>query len=279
MFTKRSLRSEKLIKKKRRKLFIKVVFYVLVFIILIISFSFISKIDSLEIKEVSITGNENIRSEVLADIFTETTEGNYVFLFSKKNIFIFPKSKFKNRILNEFLDIKDLSIKRIWLEGVLIEIEERKEHSLFCLTEKHEENIIFSNECFFLDEEGFIFSKAPQFLEKKYFRYFKQKDSLFLGEVFMDYKKFSNINNFIEKLSSTGLKPNMFFADELGDFEIYFTGGEKIIFKGDDNYNNVFENLFTLLSENDFDLIKDNGSLNFEYIDLRFGNRIFYSLK
>jgi len=141
--------------------------------------------------------------------------------------------------------------------------------------------------CYFLDEDGYIYTEAPTFSGSVFFRNYGNIEGIKqIGVNFLDSKKFKEISFFIKSIKDVNLNPVSFFAGDNGDYEIYlgnnlknynFYGG-KIIFNRDDDMGEVFDNLITILNEKI--LIKELGNnTQLDYIDLRFGKKIFYKLK
>ena len=72
------------------------------------------------------------------------------------------------------------------------------------------------------------------------------------------------------------LKPVWLLTKNDGDMELVLEGGSRILFSRSEDLRKALENLQALLSENVLGVPKEQLSLSLDYIDLRFGNKIFY---
>ena len=220
--------------------------------------------------------------------------GYYFWIFPKSNVLLYPKNDIKNRLNNKFKRLDNISF-NIKNEKILeILLQERKAIYTWCgenpalysavvLDDKELEN-----QCYFIDENGYLFDRAPYFSGEVYFKFFgklnndKNKDNTnFIGSYFLP-DIFYRMISFRDDVSSFGIKSSSFFLKEDGDIELYLSSSKtsnnlpKIIFKKDDDLLKVAENLQAAITteplKSDFE--KKYSSLL--YIDLRFNNKIYY---
>ena len=90
---------------------------------------------------------------------------------------------------------------------------------------------------------------------------------LFTPESYGEYK------NFIEQLKASGITPTEIAFIEDPDVELYLKDETKILFSKDIPLSRVLDNLLSVLNS---DAFEENSTLNLEYIDLRFGNKVYY---
>ena len=176
-----------------------------------------------------------------------------VFLFLKpQNILFFNEKKIKKEIMSQFLEIKDVLLKKKFSDKIEVKVEERKEFLEFCF-----------KSCFVSDDEGFLFSQKPQTQIPKVF---VDKD-LFLGSVIFSKREILNIFQIIEHLK----KREISFEEikiENGNLIFKNSHGFSLIFDPQKDFQWQIKKLFTFLdkTENKEDLEK------IKIIDLRFGN-------
>jgi hypothetical protein len=132
--------------------------------------------------------------------------------------------------------------------------------------------------CNFMDESGYIFDTAPYFSGDVYFRFFgKVVDSYFSPELF------GKLISLKEHLPSMGLKPISVYVKPDGDIEIYLSPSKnnnpKILLKNTFEVEKLVENLGSALTTEPLSKdIKDRyGSLL--YLDLRFGNKVYFKFE
>ena len=258
-------RSTRLIKRKRKLLRLKLIYSFLIVIFGILFLASVSQLYFLNIKKVAFFGNEIVSNEKLLGIVKEKTMGKYYWLFSKKNIFIYPKEEIRIQILNEFPRVKNVDF-NLGLEELNILIEERQPFALWCDVENK------SEECFLIDDESYIFATSS--FENNYFKYYKKLDvNNLLKERVFEVEKFEDIKSFIGFVEGLNLNPYKLIVSESQN-EIYFGDGSRIIFDNNQDIKEVINNLQSVLNMEEFEDIKNFKKL--EYIDLRFGNKVFY---
>lgn len=284
LFRKKSKFSSSKVKETRRKkLLTRVLLAVLLLLILFILSIFISRIESINISNIVVKNEGSVvtKKDILK-IANDNIFGKYINTYPKTNIFIYRKNKIESDIYNKFKRIKNVEIERVGFNRIDITIKERTPAGLWC-----DKKTTVEEECYFLDEDGYVYADAPMFSGNVFFRNYgniieKEK----IGTNFLNSKKFKEISFFVKSIKDIDLNPISFFADENGDYEIYlgdnskdysFYGG-KIIFNNDDNLGEIFDNLKTILKEKVL-TIGSSGDVQLDYIDLRFGKKVFYRLK
>jgi len=272
--------SVKLAQKKKRKNQLKVILTIIVLTSFIFGLSFLSKVDFLSIKDIKIVGNKVVSEKGLKEIIENNLLENYFYLFSKKNILIYPKEKIKKDIQSHYPQIKNVNL-NVSLQGILnLNLEERVPYALWCKNAS-------STECFFVDDEGYLFEKTLDINNNDFFRYEINPEKLISGFYFLLWEKesplrqkvlenieFKKVDSLVRFIKGIGLNPFKFV--EKGDkCEIYFgKQSSKIIFNKRQNIKEVINNLQSVLNMEEFSNIENLKKL--EYIDLRFGNKVFY---
>lgn len=270
-------------KEKRRILIIKASVLFFVILVVFVLSIFVSKVDKINISKITIKNEESSISEnEIKNIVEKNIDGNFFGLYPKTNVFLYQKNKIETDIYQKFNKIKNVDIENVGFDGIKITIEERSPYSLWCGSEIKDEE-----ECYFLDETGYIYSKAPTFSGNVFFKnYGNIKNENPIGATFLGSEKFKEISFFIKSMKDIDLNPFSFFAKENDDYEVYledssqkynFSGG-KIIFNKSDNLGEIFDNLKTILKENALTKEFDH-AVQLDYIDLRFGSKVFYKFK
>ena len=138
-----------------------------------------------------------------------------------------------------------------------------------------------------MDDTGYVFDEAPYFSGEVYFKFYG------LGSIHADNpagfyfseQNFKQLTAFKDVLISMGLKPVIINILKNGDIELFLArgnsskSGPKIIFKSDADLLNVAENLQAALATEPLMSGFKNKYSSLLYIDLRFGNKVFYKLK
>jgi hypothetical protein len=260
-------------KKKRFKIFL--ISIVSIVILLLASLIYVSRIPKLLINTIEVRGNSVTTTDEIKKIVGEDISGKYMWLIPHSNAFLLPRSRIEGDLLVQIPRLKSVGM-RVSSPGVLsIEVGERSPYALYCENAK----ILYSPDgCYFLDEEGYIFSKAPSFFGDVYFVYSNEAPIVEpLGKNFLPPEEFRGIKMLREKLLEFGVNPRMFEA--AGDeYRLVLPQGGKIIWPLEDTPEIVLSNLEAFLIDPS---VKKNENFLDQvlYIDMRFNNKIFYKLR
>lgn len=251
-------------KLRRKRFFLRILFFFTLILILTAGAIWSLYIPKLRIQKISVEGAEILSVERITSNISEFLKGRYLWLIPKDNIFIASKKEINRNLLNNFPRIKEILLNKNFPNNLSIKIKERRSEALLCKKE--------SDECVYTDEDGFVFEKAPYFSGEIFLKFFDERDvkssvfdKLLLVEQFkglIDFKNYISRENI--KISSINLKKD-------GIYELQTSEGLVILLNERNDFRLAFENLKTALDSS----IKENQK-NLEYIDLRFGNKVFY---
>lgn len=253
------------LKKKKQRIFLNKILLILAsFFVIIVGLSFLSRIAKLNISGVEITGNKVVDGEMIKEVADTDLAGYYFWFFPKTNIFFYPKNKIKDNLTDKFKRLKSISFKVTEARMLEISLTEREAKYLWCEREE---------KCYFMDESGFIFDEAPYFSGEVYFKFYGPIDGNF-GKLILFKKTLENMR----------LKPVALSRLDDGDTKMFLSGrtlptGPEIIFKADSDLEIVAENLETALTTEPLQSNFKNKYSLLLYIDLRYGNKVYYKFK
>jgi len=270
------------LRKHRRRVFLYKIF-IFLFLISIICYClvYISRDSNLNISEIKISGNKVIETSLIKEVVEKELAGNYLYFFPKTNFIIYPQNKIKTELENKFKRIKDIFVNDKNIQTLEISLTERTASYTWC-GDTAENTVSADQKCYFMDEDGFIFDEAPYFSGEVYFKFFGPAD---IGTYFSE-KNFKQIVYFKNTLVTMDLKPvSLRIIKDEGDVKILLSSKNKmqagpyITFKIDSDYQNIIENLETALDTEPLLSNFKNKYSSLEYIDLRFGNKVYYKFK
>ena len=225
------------------------------------------------IQEISVVGIEAIPQEVIEDLVRNELTSSYAVIFPKRNVFIYPKQNLLALLAETEPRIESVTARAPLgeLTHLTINIKERNSNLLWCLPD---------NECLSLDEDGVIYAPYTSTTTNNFFVVKKegaQKMPLGSRVVFPD--ELSPI--FIIK---DALEKDSQFIEALilkeGDYSLVTKDNTKILFNKEDDLDIVADNLYTLFRS---EVVRAHGTSSvsewlsgIEYIDARFGKKIFY---
>ncbi len=279
MITSNSLSREEYLRKKRNRRFIKLGFVLFLLLGLFALVVYGSHRKEVRITRAYLFGGVLLTEEEVEKKTLSFLSGSYFWLFPKNNTFLFPKSKLQDYLRENFKRIDTINIKKKGLTAISIEIKERKPYAVWCkgIAEKTEEEI---EECFFMDQNSTIFAPAPNFSGDAYFKYYGvvSGENPIGKEYIASTTKFIDISDFVANVKSLSLKPLYIIDKGSNDFSMVLNGGGQIYFDTKESLYKTAQNLSALLKTEAL-MNLDKNNLPVEYIDLRFGNKLFYKLR
>ncbi|MEK7060027.1 MAG: hypothetical protein AAB970_00185 [Patescibacteria group bacterium] len=266
------------LKKKKRKIFIKkILFLICFFILILVGLSFLSKWEYININNIQITGNKVIETKMIESVVKEKIAGNHLWFFPKTNFLLYPRGEIKKELADKFKRLKDISLNIQNFKTLNISLTERTALYTYCGLAPAE--LDASNQkCYFVDNSGYIFDEAPYFSGEVYLKFYGKTDSYFFQP------NFNKLISFKETLQKIGVKPVVFFVEDNGDMKVFLSSttsqlGPFINLKADTDFNQVIENLQSVLTTEPLKTEFKTKYSSLLYIDLRFGNKVYYKLK
>lgn len=284
-----SPRFQKIKKEKHRVLRKKILFWIFLIILVLIGLTFLSRWSKININTIEISGNKILEKEAIESTVREEISGNYLWFLPKTNFLIYPQRGIEAELKNKFKRIESVFVNDKNVNTLEIILTERTALYTWCGETLPEINTqgVNENKCYFVDKEGFIFDEAPYFSGEVYLKFYgavSMNEDNPSGSYFLK-PYFTNLISLKDSFEKIGVKPVIFYADESGDIKAYLSSqiksqlGPAIIFKADSDYTKIVGNLQSILSTEPLqtDLKTKYNSLN--YIDLRFGNKVYYKFK
>jgi cell division septal protein FtsQ len=275
MFKKSPLKSKKLVRRKRRMRIFKVSLVIILLLAVITGLSFLSKMRALAITTISVQGNSAVDTDDLKTIAQGYLGGNYLMLFSRTNAFLYPKQKILDEVASKFKRIETVKINVSGMHTLVMTITERKPLYVWCNGTPTDTS---QKKCFFLDATGYIFSEAPVFSGNAFFAFYGQLSSEEpIGSHYLETGLFNGIDKLIVWLGDQGIQSHALLAKGEGVYELYLNKAGKIIFKDmkkSGDFSQLQSTVQTIMQNTD--ILSKNSSTTIDYVDLRFGNKVYY---
>ena len=245
--------------------------------------TYLSRLDNLNITEIQVSGNKVVETRMLQEAVEQVISGKYLWLFPKTNILYYPQGAIGDELREKFKRIKEINMSVQSDKTLEMVLEEREGKYLWCGAAPEAEK----EKCYFSDEDGYIFDEAPYFSGEVYFKLYGLGNLSAenpLGGYYLE-PGFIQLMTLKDTLIDFGMKPVALYHNPNGDLEFFLTKGKsasvrpKIILKADADFQNVAENLKAALDTEPLLSKFKNKYSSLEYIDLRFGNKVYYKFR
>ncbi|MCX6703079.1 MAG: hypothetical protein NTV02_00080 [Candidatus Zambryskibacteria bacterium] len=273
----RDIRSREFTKQKRKTLLVRLGVGLLLLLLLAGGVIWLSLLDRLQIKEIQIFGATVLPASSLEVEIQKELQGKYMWLFPKTNVFLYPQKKITQVVREKFPRTKTIETSVLNNKILKVVVTEREPFALWCNAVPTETEI---SQCYFLDEDGFVFDHAPQFSGNAYFKYYGLLPfEAPIGSYYLSSTtKFYELSDFVEDTKGMNITPLYINAKSQDNFELFVFGGGKIMFDTQADLMKVAERLSALLKTQNL-VPRSGGELLVDYIDLRFGNKMFFKPK
>lgn len=272
MYTKSRHRgaSDRIARRRRAKQSATLFLKSAVLLFILVGAGFLLRADFLKVREFKIEGALSTPVTDLQNTAAALASGTRLGLLPKSNILIFDGENLTRTILEKFTRLEKVEVdKNIFSRKVAVKVVERGAAYLWC-----SEN----EECFFMSRDGLIFEKVSpeKSAEAAGKIIFKGKlAGAPLLEHFETRERMKNYTNLFEVLSKNQI--NITAVNfELADKAVAATNLGSIIFNPEEKDLSEAALNIVLLIE---DLKTRNPTPHFEYIDARFGNKMFYKVQ
>jgi cell division septal protein FtsQ len=270
-------KQNKRIRLKRKKILIKTgVIVGVVFLLFILTVWGLYN-ERVRIVNVYTQGNSVVLDREIKEIAKEQLAGKYFGIFPRDSIFLYPKQQIKNKILDIYKRVYYIKVNISNLNSIVVTVKERKSYALWCGDTLIDDKDGITDNCYFIDDKGFVFTKAPLFSDNVYFTVYGEvvgDGTNPLGKNFLGEERFVRLMQLRDLLSKEGLDTEALKQEEGSDFEFYLTSGGKLIFNEKQEMKKLLRNLVAAIEvkKNEGKNIKEN----LEYIDVRFNNKVLF---
>jgi hypothetical protein len=246
---------------------------------------FLLQANFMQVRSFEISGAQTMPTEDIKTASSNFISGSNFFVVPKSNILFLNKNQLASALLSKFGRLQKVDVSKNFFGGKIdLKITERKPDYVWCSVHY---------DCYYMTSDGFIFEKINESLSDSQIAGTTSGSPLtlsteiagkiiFKGEIESDplMKKFSTpgkmkiYSDFIASLKNRGI--NVYSINiESPDKATASTDLCEIIFNPEaTDLNSAAENAILLIK----DIKSKKPSAQFEYLDVRFGNKIFYKL-
>jgi hypothetical protein len=224
----------------------------------------VTRLPIFTITTVTATGGITIDEAEVERKATAVLEGSYLKFIPRRFSFFYPYEALVSEV-QTVPRIKDVVVERVDRQLIAITFAEYVPDALWCVSKD-------SDECLFLDESGYAFGEAPDLRGGSLIRYYALQDSPAVGESPFFGEVYRTTQAFADALAATGWYVKSVEIDSAADAFYTLVGGGELKVSLKDESERTLSFLATVRESKEFAHLLPG---NFEYIDLRFGTKVF----
>jgi hypothetical protein len=234
--------------------------------LLILSLYYVTRLSAFTISNVTVQGGETISHDEIRSRTEDELQGSYLLIIPKRFAYLYPHDSIVSA-LEKNRRIHTIGVSRTDRKTLAVTFEEYIPHALWCMYGKD------SEPCYFVDQNGYAFDKAPQLHGGTLTRHeIEGQESLAPGNV-IDAQTLASMDTFIDKTEKElGMRITSVIHKKDKDYEFEVNGGGMIFASSGKELAVTFENLKSVLASKEFKHLRPG---NFKYIDVRFDNKVF----
>ncbi len=257
------------IKQRRRKRLLLVAGIIFALLVLVFLLSlWLANTALFKITHVSVSGEDVIPENSIETVVQDNITGRFAGLYSKANIFLYPKHKIEADLRALYPTLMSADIHALDFHTITVAVTERAPAALWC----------DDSSCSLIDKDGLVYAHAPDYSGNVYETYVGALPGGALPQQFLTPTEFHSLSALVGALNKK-IAPDAVskvIVDENNDVHLHISSGYEILFALKDNGGSVFEHFTLILTADPF---TTHPLSDFEYIDLRFGDKVYYKLK
>lgn len=261
---------------------------------------FITRLDALTIQQIHVTGTETLTEKTLQRTATHVLDGNMALVFPKRSTVLLPKDTLRTTLQRRYPRLQDITVTREETTAITLDVTERSPFGVWCAhggryqlhpsttppAALEKTRALPKPACYYLDDRGFVYAKAPHFTGDVYFRHYGPLASTTpvqpttkpypLAREFLAPDTFNYVHAFIDAVGEKlPIEPTALLKLNRRDLGIALANSGTVRIREDQDLEQAFRNLKTTLNAEAFKTKREHHPL--QYIDLRFGEKVFYN--
>ena len=265
---------ESRLRARKRRRFVRLAAGLIVFLLFISSgLVGLTYWSELQIKDVSISGTQTLSSGTVEAFVRDRLEGEYWYVFSKSNIFLYPKQQIAADLIKAYPVLASADVHAADFHTIAVNLVEREPRALWCPSPQGD-----ALRCLFMDENGVAYTEAPTFSEPVYLSYYGTTTGEALPKQYLTSEQFQSLSALVDALAQK-ISDSTIVAvdvDTNKDVSVRFANSFTLRFALSDAGGDIFERFSLALTS---EPMKAHKLSDFEYLDLRFGDKLYYKLK
>jgi hypothetical protein len=247
----------------------------------------------LRITAVQVSGTQTLSESDMQAVVQDQLAGSYWHLFAKNNIFIYPKATITNALVTGMPVIASAEVRTVDFHTIAVTVVERQPKALWCpdtnptspeATIGHSTATstpveLDTSNCLLLDQNGVAYASAGfAAVDNAYKRYYGTLSGGNLPEQYLTPQSFNSLSALVDAIAQNQSQDviTSVEVDSSNDVHVGFASGFMLLFPLSADGGDVYSHFMLALQS---DAFAGRTIADFEYLDLRFGDRLYYKLK
>lgn len=220
----------------------------------------------LQVRSIEVSGTKTLATTTVAGYIEEAIKGYYLLVVPKRNIFIYPKRAITDGLLREFPELRAADVHAGDFHTIEAEVVEREQKALWCQGSK----------CYLMDQTGVVYGYSGE--DEGFVSYRGATEGDSLPRQYLTPEQFESLFALVDAISQKvpDSPVETVVVDAEMDAEATLSNGFVLKFALGDAGGDVFERFELALTAGPF---TGRSLSEFEYLDLRFGDKLYYKLK
>lgn len=225
------------------------------------------------ISSVHVSGVKTVATSTVADYVTKRLDGEFAFVIPKNNILFYPKRYIRDLLLKDLPVLAEVRIHADSFNTISVEVTERQPKALWCGAD-----VTSAVPCFLVDEDGVVYAAALTLSGNVHTKYYGALLGTTTPKQFVTSAEFRSVSALVETIAAHQKNDQLVSVsiDSHKDVRMRFASNFELLFGISVDAGDLYER-FTLALQSD--PFRQHAIGDFEYLDLRFGDKLYYKLK
>lgn len=225
-----------------------------------------TRLEAMTLRTVTVSGGETIDHDEVRERIERALEGTYVRLVPRRFAWWYPEDDLY-AALADIERLREPKIERVSGTELTVTFSEYTPDALWCAALEDADA-----PCYFLDERGYAFGKAPPLRGGAFTRYYKLGATPERGVAPFLEDDFRRAQAFVARLRTLEWYVRAVEIDAVRDAYYFLSGGGELRAALADDPATIIENVRVIIEADEFSYLAPG---EFQYIDLRFGNKVY----
>lgn len=244
--------------------------------VLLVASAFIAiRLPSLQLREIAVSGLQTVDERAVRERLFKRLSGNTYFFLPRSSFFLADTASLGADLRAAFPAIAEIRVQKIFPGGLSVAITERAFWAIMCAIPGPEQEI--APQCVAIDRTGFAYESAPEPQGNLILTVETDSAVLATGEQQIESQLMERLHTLRDGVrAAAGQEVSGFVlrTSVPGDIRLKTADGFMVFFRRDDDFTNAFRVLKKVL-----DVEIGNRRADLDYIDVRFGNKVFYKFR